>query len=237
MGGLVAGILGPDEIIRERKEWYWISSRNIINYTFAYHGKLIFDFLFALVATLNWYLRLKQQHSLLPTNAQGDDRASCKGLIKNTVRQYLVKLALIYFILWLCFFLIDHIFIWTGGRCDVSDTFSAERCRTLHGKWEGGFDISGHFCFLTNLSLVLWQELNWLFESSNVSLITWNERCAFLQWLIVAVLIIWINVLVVTAVYYHTFLEKVLGCAFGYWCWIFLYIVIPRVNAFRSIFT
>ncbi|EGA62852.1 YDR319C-like protein [Saccharomyces cerevisiae FostersO] len=82
-------------------------------------------------------------------------------IISIMITQYACKFVLKYLLLFLNFQFIDHVFIWTGGECSSgSKTTSAEKCRLENGKWDGGFDISGHFCFLVSISMILWMELH-----------------------------------------------------------------------------
>lgn len=231
-GYILSVLIGEDELERERKEWYWIGGRNVVNHVFAYDGKYLFDGLLGLLIILQVHARLAHEQSLLPTNVRDQENIGqdSKKQFGKVVRVYLVKLVFVYLILWACFLFIDHLFVWTGGRCDISDTKSAETCRSLHGKWAGGFDISGHFCFITNISLILWQELKLLLENANQHSITWNTPCLVYQWIILAVLLTWVNVLTITSIYYHTFLEKVLGCLFGYSCLLIIHYTLPRIK-------
>ncbi|QEU61805.1 Yft2 [Kluyveromyces lactis] len=238
-GYFISVLIGEDELERERKEWYWISGRNVVNHLFAYKGIYIFDLLFGLLIGLQVYVRMKHEESLLPTSNGEQDRNSPDLLqqVGKVLKVYSIKFVLVYLVLWACFLFIDHLFVWTGGNCDLSDTKSAERCRSLGGSWVGGFDISGHFCFLTNISLTLWQELKLLLQYANQHTISWNSPSSKYQWIVLVVLCIWINVLTITSIYYHTFLEKVLGCAFGYSCLLVIYYILPRIKNLNKFLT
>lgn len=234
-GYVSSAIIPNQELDRERKEWYWISGRNIINHTFAYEGRYFFDGCFLALFILQFYVKASYDESLLPTNNNNNSQKNWREWSKKTIRVYLLKFLIVYVTLFACFLFIDHVFIWTGGSCDISDTKSAQKCKSLGGVWSGGFDISGHFCFLTNISLILWQELKLLFNSSNQYSVYWTTFPRVVHWLILSILLIWINILSITAIYYHTFLEKVLGCLLGYSCLVLIYYTIPKVKTLNKI--
>ncbi|KAG6001283.1 hypothetical protein E4U21_004520 [Claviceps maximensis] len=60
--------------------------------------------------------------------------------------------------------LIDRGFRWTGGTCDnlgEGDVFSAVACKAAGGTWSGGHDISGHVFLLVLGTSFLLQEVGW----------------------------------------------------------------------------
>lgn len=122
---------------------------------------------------------------------------------------------------------------------------SAQICYK-YGEWEGGFDISGHFCFITTLSLILWYEL-YDFEISyfhnDVESQKQSESSSWLdftvtnvvRWCVLICLSIWIEVLLVTSIFYHTVLEKLLGLALGYVAPLLFYHVLPEIKSLHDI--
>lgn len=233
IGVCLSSLIGPDEIERER-QWYWISGRNIVNWWFAYHGRIIWDMLFFVVILLQLHVCFDHDN-VLPLNERDSNINNEKRIFKTVAKEYSVKFLVVELTLWVCFLFIDHLFVWTGGSCDVKDTYSSEICRSLGGEWKGGFDISGHFCFLTNLSLVIWQEMQNLLMSAKVKAVVWTKMQIFSQWLILIVLLIWINVLSITATYYHSAAEKFLGCLMGYSSVFVLYFGIPRISTLNKL--
>ena len=134
--------------------------------------------------------------------------------------------------------LVDRSFRLTGGACesepartgwplhyDSLKSLTEAECKSAGGRWRGGHDISGHVFLLTMSSAALLQEY-------------WPARCARIserskrpppstsqspdtatlrseQWtleelLLVAVVILDLWMLLMTSIYFHTLLEKVL---------------------------
>lgn len=198
----------------------------MINQIFAYKGNLIWTFLFIGLAVARTYLE-----SRISADLPRDARMIGRNPVKGCIKQYVSKIILKNVLLLLIFFIIDRTFILTGGSCSSGSKIrSAERCKANGGKWEGGFDISGHFCFLVNISMILWLELQQLRhyiveQELQFALNTW---CQAIVGCTVSVLIMWIVILMVTSIYYHTVLEKIIGCAMGYICPIVMFVIIPK---------
>lgn len=230
---LVVGLFLSTLIPASWSSFYLFSSRNFINKVFAYKGNLIFTILYVLISFAKFIDFRKASNmtqlkkiSLLPLPNALDTKDS-KRLVtsgKKILTIQLVKFTLKNVILFLDFWVIDHIFVWTGGACDLDATSmnhitDAEKCRKLKGKWEGGFDISGHFCFLTSVSLILFYEIHEIcrFYENN----DYRDFSPFTKSVVSAMittLYIWCCLLFVTSIFYHTLMEKVLGLAMGYIC-------------------
>ncbi|CCE63207.1 hypothetical protein TPHA_0E01130 [Tetrapisispora phaffii CBS 4417] len=229
-------ILGTETLEYHKTSFYFLNSKNTINQIFAYNGNLVWFLLFCLVFYLHLHFETVNSKELLPTSAdvpvglhsrvcQYTQRANYY-LFKQYFFKYCVKSASLFVI----FFAIDTLFVLSGGSCDDgSGTTFSETCRSNKGKWEGGFDISGHFCFLITISLILWCELYKLHkrmesESFEVEL---NVVFTVMIGLIVGVIMVWFGLLWITAIYYHTFFEKVLGCMLGFVTPLLMYYTIP----------
>lgn len=229
-GSLINLLVDASRLERQRSSYYLLSSGNIVNKLFAYRGNLTWTILFTLLAVFQVWLHAEQS-DLLPRDARSVHRVGGVRLAK----QYTVKLILKNVLLYLAFLFIDNLFVWTGGSCSTSSTRSAERCRKEGGSWDNGFDISGHFCFLTNISLILWYELRSIQKKISSDDISPTKTWIVLRWSTLIVLITWSFILSVTAVYYHTLLEKVLGLTMGYLCPTIMYLVIPNHSGLRSL--
>lgn len=233
IGVLLSWIVSEDTKEQQRQSIYILNSQNIINSIFAYKGNIIWTILFASIALAQIYVRSRKFEVLPITNLRQESRFdNIQVLIYG--KQYAIKYILKLIILLVCFVIIDHVFIATGGECSDGNQsmglHSAEGCRKKGGDWIGGFDISGHFCFLMNISLILWCELfiyiNHIKEHSIEAFINpWINRGLYL---ITAVLAIWYMLLFITSIYYHTLFEKILGCILGYACCYIMYYVIPN---------
>jgi len=97
----------------------------------------------------------------------------------------------------------------------------------------GSLNISGHYAFLGTLSLSLLYELK-LFLHSSIDSIeksfeeqddddesSWNLKTSItllgtISFLSLFVVLIWCGVLTITAIFYHTLQEKIMGLAFAY---------------------
>ena len=230
---LVVGLFLSILIPASWSSFYLFSSRNFINRIFAYKGNLIFTILYVSISFAKFIDFRKASNmsqlkkiSLLPLPNALDTKDS-KRLVtsgKKILTIQLVKFTLKNVILYLDFWVIDHIFVWTGGACDLDTTAmnritDAEKCRKLSGKWEGGFDISGHFCFLTSVSLILFYEIHEIcrFYENN----DYRDFSPFTKSVVSAMittLYLWCCLLFVTSIFYHTLMEKILGLAMGYIC-------------------
>lgn len=122
---------------------------------------------------------------------------------------------------------------------------SAEVCRD-YGQWTGGFDISGHFCFLTTLSLIIFNELeqfhqtNHTHEAENFPRTVNGDWLSitftnFWLWLSMGTLFVWASILLITSIFYHSFLEKAAGLLFGYVAPIIMYIILPYIPVWRKL--
>lgn len=260
--GLTLRFISPHGLYTWLQHSYWVSSKNFINQIFAHNGNTVFLILFIAVLVL----RLVDA----PSNHQS--RVSL-------TKQYTVKLGIKQFGLWALFYIIDHIFLATGGSCAVTKDFTSvlaqgitsfEECFKVNGtwvrlnegfcsltpdqfsgkitaaqvcykfgKWEGGFDISGHYCFLVTLSLILWNELKGLqagheaqdleAQTKSVPEKAWTKISTLnvLRWVLLLTILIWMNMLFVTAMFYHSVSEKLFGLVFGFVTPSFMYLLIP----------
>lgn len=244
--GAVISILVSEETLNHQKKTYTLlKSSNLLNIIFAYKANKIWPIFFFSLALLQIYFHYLARLDVLPLPISSSDTGSTylsygnrRPLLKDRVittmaAQYACKFVLKNLLLFLSFQFIDHVFVWTGGQCSSgSGTTSAEKCRLEKGKWYGGFDISGHFCFLVNISMILWMELHLFSRFVQAEDMLWvvNKWVRACLVIISVVLLIWIGILWVTAIYYHTILEKMLGCFMGYICPVFIYHILPRIE-------
>ncbi|GAV49024.1 hypothetical protein ZYGR_0N04290 [Zygosaccharomyces rouxii] len=233
VGCTLAFLMGHERLEWQRKEHYFLNPNNFINQIFAYRGNQIWTILFCGLAGLQVYMKTH-----VPDVIPRDARTIVRKPMTSLLKEYAVKIILKNLLLAIIFLFIDNIFILTGGSCsDHSGTHSAEKCSKNGGYWEGGFDISGHFCFLVSISMILWLELqhleSWLIEEDMVKrLNVWGKTIIGIT---VFTLATWCFILMVTSIYYHTLLEKILGCAMGYICPIIMYWLIPNHDIVRKV--
>lgn len=133
------------------------------------------------------------------------------------------------------------------GACSVGDIKTAKSCVTSGHEWIG-FDISGHTFMLSycvfliteesfNISKVVWGRYEdalsreqrvlekrgdlerWLRKLYHAS----GYLVEGLQWYALALVLIWTFMLLTTALYYHTFLEKLIGSLIAVGAWYISY--------------
>ena len=140
------------------------------------------------------------------------------------------------------------------GKCTV-DTFNTYRTCTKAGHTWNGFNISGHTFLLTYCILIITE------EASNVKLEVWDgfslqDNRVFDKlgpqaklWLIywwrkvgglvevteiygLSLVLVWILMVTTTSLYFHTFLEKMIGFFFGVGCWYVSYDLVYGISAY-----
>ncbi|EEB06141.1 phosphoinositide biosynthesis protein [Schizosaccharomyces japonicus yFS275] len=129
----------------------------------------------------------------------------------------------------------DRAFAWTGGSCkgyDITVLSISPRtsalCRSANGLWHGGHDLSGHVFLLTHASLFLISEF-W----STLSKAPFKTKSSST---LVGLLAFWWWMLFMTAIHYHTFLEKLTGFLAALTEWAIMYDIVPRVPFLDSLF-
>ncbi|TKR93067.1 hypothetical protein L596_007596 [Steinernema carpocapsae] len=117
-----------------------------------------------------------------------------------------------------------------SGSCSIKHgSLSRADCRLKGGSWNRGFDISGH-CFLMIYSILIiceeavafrrWPEYAGQGDAESIE--DYRKNTNRVRWLFVGMLalhLLWDFQLVWTVLYYHTFLDKILGafCAAASW--------------------
>lgn len=230
--GELASLLLSEEALRRARSLYWFSSRNFINKLFAHEGNIIFTLALLLIRVARFRtdttgkklykeyfvkLFIKQvalyllfliiDHLFLATGgACIIDPNHVQELVRQATSPYSCS----------------RIYGSWDGICSLTSTqlsssiTDAQVCRQF-GHWEGGFDISGHFCFLVTLSLILWNDLRLLVFTGDIE--NQVKPSKFVPLTIgttLGLIIIWAQILLVTATFYHTLLEKILGLCMGY---------------------
>ncbi|CAG8606553.1 9090_t:CDS:1 [Diversispora eburnea] len=121
------------------------------------------------------------------------------------------------------------IFVKSGGGCSTDDQMQeAHACKKSGGKWEGGWDFSGHCILLIHASLFLLEEFsNILYSSKRPEFKKSYKFYSFCS--LVAILILWWWMLLMTTVYFHSFIEILFGTLLGYSYWLLVYLyLIPK---------
>ncbi|KAJ1568247.1 fat storage-inducing transmembrane protein 2 [Cladochytrium tenue] len=119
--------------------------------------------------------------------------------------------------------LFDHVYV-ASTACSVAGHVDAAACSAVGGAWTG-FDISGHCFLLITSALVIAEELALLIPSSRpgAPLIRPSPATRLLRGLLVALVFLWWIVLSGTALYFHSFSEKLSGTALAVSFWLAAY--------------
>ncbi|KAI1376726.1 inositol phospholipid synthesis and fat-storage-inducing TM-domain-containing protein [Hypoxylon crocopeplum] len=123
------------------------------------------------------------------------------------------------------------------GSADAGEVFTAAACRAAGGRWSGGHDISGHVFLLVLGSFFLLQEVGWVACRAGLLAGAREERCVVMadgavkgagveaersattdektlglggKFALVVVALCW-WMLLMTAIYFHTWFEKLTG--------------------------
>lgn len=242
LGGAILNLIIPQTL----QNWivlnvYFFRHGNLINEIFAYHGNMIWNCLFVTLLFMNIYIKTKEWDPLISNYNLHNDNTINRRIRDQYIRifkSFTIKFIMKNVILYILFLFIDRLFILTGGSCQLDSVINSNikdssKCRSLNGQWVGGFDISGHFCFLINISLILWIELNeidnWLIYRSLDWQRIYEENCLikFCHYMVYIILYVWIFLLFTTSTFYHTWWEKVDGYLLGHACPFIIYYLLP----------
>lgn len=266
--GISVNCLLPNSVIEQYQKIYWFSSRNIINHVFAYHGNDIFRHVFGFLMVGKLLYREEATQAVEEPNFKKwvwelTIKYSCKDM--GLMLLFLAFDQLFLYTGGSCQIDIGRVTRmaseaktagqcrsaikgqWRDGICAavpgrLLGISQAQECRTV-GSWEGGFDVSGHFCFLVTLSLIFWFEMERFYNvpplqvdiekqnPPNHQLAKLRAACPII---LLAFICVWANVLLVTATFYHSPAEKMLGLASGYVIPWIMYRVIPRYSNIYS---
>lgn len=109
-----------------------------------------------------------------------------------------------------------------SGECSVPAAAGARACSRARGHWSG-WDVSGHVFLLAFSSLAFW-ELAEPLASLRASLQSHSHSPALLLDIAVrcwatAIRLIWLAMLLVTALFFHTVASKLVALALAFACW------------------
>ncbi|KAG7913464.1 hypothetical protein KL907_000409 [Ogataea polymorpha] len=197
--------------VKVSKESFLLSSKGPLNRIFAGHS---FEGFFLCFALSTYYvISLRRTEMVLPLTSRS-------GMsIRAILLRQLIKLAVIY--VWLSFQIVwffgdsvfDRILELTGGHCLQKAGLNYKQCRILNGKWIGGTKFSGHSLILSCFGLSL------IFELENVSKTYRPDAAtALLKGLLFCCSVYiaaWLLLFTITAIFYHTLPEKIVGLAAG----------------------
>ncbi|KAI9292775.1 hypothetical protein K502DRAFT_319343 [Neoconidiobolus thromboides FSU 785] len=130
----------------------------------------------------------------------------------------------------------DQVFLFTGGKCTISNIKNVLDCKTLGtSTLENGHLISGHCLLLIHASLFLWEEFGRLLYhptrrtfnlNQNTTLSTSQTIQKYIIYTARSILTVFLWLLMITSVYFHTLLEKITGIFFGFLFWAIAYLVV-----------
>lgn len=170
--------------------------------------------------------------SILPVTSR--DLVSDDSGGKNLITKQLIKLALLFswiniLISW--FFgdpIFERILKGTGGRCSNGNAkLSYHQCLADDGNvWVGGTKMSGHSLILSCFTVTLLFEVHNLITVYRINRlngvldsISAKRYQALFYWSLIAIsgtaILIWLSLFTITAIFYHTILEKIVGLTCG----------------------
>ncbi len=211
-----------------------ISRKGVLNRYFAGHSFEIFALQFSIItAYLLLYksdaIKYSDSTSLLPVTER-DLRTSTTRrhvLLKQTLKLALIFSWITILIVW---FFGDSIFEWflklTGGKCSNGNkALKYHECLADDGnRWVGGVKLSGHSLILSCFSTVLVFELliirkvhlrNRLERILNTQRSLSSIAYKIILLMVTTLVSIWVFMFAVTAVFYHTVPEKIVGLTCG----------------------
>lgn len=215
-------VLGQLVYLTDPYPSYFGEKKNIFNVLFVRQGWLWTTIAYVAHATYVY------QHS----NGTNNNKQS---LLKQFLLRYtLATLWWISFSQWLFGLpIMDRVFVLTGGSCEgvpngdgSAATLTSADCKTQGGRWVGGYDPSGHCFLLVHSSLLLWFEILPTLKSNDysVSPIPGVIKGVF------ALLGLWWWMLLMTSVYFHSFVEKLAGLIWGLIEVTVVYIILPNTT-------
>lgn len=245
-GGAVLKWLG---ITLEPSDTPLVSRNGVLNLTFAARAFEIFGTLFILILLYSFKYKsprvnyLGSHNSLLPTNESDSTDVVSTVSKKQILLRQGIKLGTLY--VWLssliCWFFGDSIFERilkaTGGHCSAdSNKLGYHEC-LANGEytWVGGVKLSGHSLILSCFATTLIMEMGSLYQLYRVNLADdiyspRENRIPKQLFIVIAtvactVAAIWSFMYLVTATFYHTVFEKLVGTLCG--------LLIPYIFDFR----
>ncbi|KAL7271969.1 hypothetical protein RUND412_005245 [Rhizina undulata] len=126
--------------------------------------------------------------------------------------------------------IMDRLFTLTGGTCKVlAETggpwvLTSAACKHAGGKWSGGHDLSGHVFLLTHAFLFLTSEVMPLLVFGG------EERKSFETAAVGALAAVWLWMLLMTGIYFHTWTERMTGLVLAMVEWAVVYAWGLRTN-------
>lgn len=218
----LALLLGQIVCIVNPSPSYFSNKRNIFNVLFVKQGWLWTTIVYVLHAV----------HTIRTFGANN----KLGGPVKYVIRYSAAMIWWLFFTQWLFGLpIMDRVFVITGGTCEGVDvenlgTVTSALCRARGGVWIGGHDPSGHTFLMVHSSLMLWFELlpTIKFDSST--------PLPLMNKISLAVLALWWWMLLMTAIYFHSFFEKLGGLVWGYIEVLVVYVLARRVTALGRFF-
>lgn len=189
-----------------------VSSHGILNTVFAGSSFEVFLILY-LTITLFKIAIWRKFTPVLPTTIQV--RSSKRNvIIKETIKLFIIYASLIVLIVWAFGpSLFDRVNRWTGGYCNVAREIYYRSCVAHGGLYVNGFKSSGHSLIAATFGTAASYELLGMNDyCKNVNL-TNNHKYLhkFVNVFVSFVYIAWVTLFLITCLFYHTFLERLVG--------------------------
>lgn len=225
LSGLFLKVVIPDSLLDKWRDASLVNERNILNRVFGEHGFELFSVLYLMILfgkVLKDFLKSKYQTILPSTATTRNDFKSKSTRALLVVKGFALRYLTTFFLLGIVFYLRAFVLDQTKG--DSGD----------------GFNFSGHYFSLIAYSLsLIWEFHNSistseLFELEDFTSTDSKTKFIYLCYTIILactliLVIIWSSVLLATAIFYHTFAEKVIGLLIGYAIPVTVYLLLNRV--------
>lgn len=140
-----------------------------------------------------------------------------KNLMVNGTAKFCIQILLLLMCNWWFFGLpiFERLNVATGGHCDSPVSVqTVSSCKKALSAWIDGFDLSGHYFFLTTLCILVAHACEIRWKSGHLKSARSTSRIdKLLRSLAVSVIAVWYLEFLVTSLFYHTTLEKLAGLA------------------------
>lgn len=226
------------DLFAQHKFWI-LQPTGPFNVIFAGSSFQIFATLFIIILVFK-IIALKKFLPILPITESSNENSFYKSKNRSTVnllqqtsscvnisyvKYQLVKLAMIYgpiilFIVWSFGpALFDRINHWTGGHCTKSVFKYYRECVIDGHKYSNGFKTSGHSLITTTFATaILFELLNWNAFSDFLQL-QMNSSFRIVHKMInvltLSIYACWVLLFTITCLFYHTFMERLIGTSIG----------------------
>lgn len=129
---------------------------------------------------------------------------------------FIIVFSIILFIWWFGSSILERINIFTGGHCYDPVFITISQCHQYGNNWINGFDISGHFYILSIYITIIMNETYKKFKSVDFDIDNLSSKDKILLSISLITLLLWYFEFLITAIFFHSVWEKLIGMILGY---------------------